>query len=200
MSRMVFAAAAAALSLSVAPAAFAASDYRLELGGVDGAAPTKFEIQSWSWGATNSGSVAAAAGRPRARVAVGDLDGDGAAELASAPEIQGFTLSFDKTSPQLMLRCAKGKHIAQAVLTTRRETFELIDATVTECTDNSRAGAGRNSMPNRISMNVTTPRQSQGATFGERCLASSCAAPPQVRMTITGQLKHTRTGHVTLMK
>jgi hypothetical protein len=56
-------------------------------------------------------------------------------------------------------------------------------------------------MPNRISMNMSVPRQTQGASFGERCAPGTCAADATVFVTLTGgQMKHTRTGHVTLMK
>jgi type VI protein secretion system component Hcp len=176
MTRFLFAAAATALALGVAPAALAASDYLLELDGVDGAAPATIDIQSWSWGVSNSTAGGpGASGRLResptkrssdqsaGRVAAGDLDGDGAAELAAAAEIHSFTLSFDKSSPQLAHYCAKGAHFPKATLQARAERFELADATIAECTDSSRAAAARDTMPNRISMNLSTPRQTQGA-------------------------------------
>ena len=214
MPRILFSAAALALALGIAPTAMAASDYLLELDGVDGVAPATIEISSWSWGTSNSNAGSpSGTGRlresptlpsrhytTRARVAAGDLDGDGTADLASASDIQGFTLSFDKASPQLAKLCATGTHIAHATIKARAETFELAEATVTACSNTTQTTGSRDSMPNRISMNVTVPKQTQGATFGERCLAGNCAASPEVRITLTGQLKHTKTGHVTLMK
>jgi hypothetical protein len=133
---------------------------------------------------------------------VGDLDGDGRAELAamtSQAELQNFTLSFEQSNPTLSRVCA-GKHIAKANLRGRGDEFVVENATIT-CTQNPPSGsAARDSMPNRISMNVTTPKQTQGATFGERCGAGTCPAA-SVTMTFTGgQMRHTKTGHVTLLK
>ncbi len=88
---------AVALSLT---GAHGASDYLLEIDGIKGESTDEkhrdtIEIESFSWGATNSGSVAKA-----------------------------ITLSLgkriDKASPMLFLACAKGNHIPQAVLTCRK--------------------------------------------------------------------------------
>jgi hypothetical protein len=132
----------------------------------------------------------------------GDLDGDGRADLAAISnqaELQSFTLTFDQSSPALARVCS-GKHLAKASLRGRGDEFVVENATVS-CTQTSpSAAAARDSMPNRISMNVTTPKQTQGATFGERCAAGVCTAGA-VTMTFTGgQMRHTKTGHVTLLK
>lgn len=88
---------AVALSLT---GAHGASDYLLEIEGIKGESTDDkhrdtIEIESFSWGATNSGSVAKA-----------------------------ITLSLgkriDKSSPQLFLACAKGEHIPQATLVCRK--------------------------------------------------------------------------------
>jgi type VI secretion system secreted protein Hcp len=90
---------AVALSLT---GAHGASDYLLEIDGIKGESTDEkhrdsIEIESFSWGATNSGSVAKA-----------------------------ITLSLgkriDKASPQLFLACAKGNHIPQATLVCRKTT------------------------------------------------------------------------------
>ena len=90
---------AVALSLT---GAHGASDYLLEIEGIKGESTDEkhrdtIEIESFSWGATNSGSVAKA-----------------------------ITLSLgkriDKSSPMLFLACAKGEHIPQATLICRKTT------------------------------------------------------------------------------
>lgn len=130
----------------------------------------------------------------------GDLDGDGRPDLAFAatqPEVTGLTLNFDKASPQLAKICS-GKHFDKVTLRTAAgDSFEVTGASVT-CSDAPAGTAGRSQMPNRISMNVTTPKMTQGATFGERCQAGlACSAS----ITFSGgQMKHTKTGHVTILK
>jgi type VI secretion system secreted protein Hcp len=88
---------AVALSLT---GAYGASDYLLEIEGIKGESSDSkhsgaIEIESFSWGATNSGSMA--------RIITCNLG-----------------KSIDKSSPQLFLACAKGNHIPQAVITCRK--------------------------------------------------------------------------------
>jgi type VI secretion system secreted protein Hcp len=80
--------------------AHAASDYLLEIEGIKGESSDSkhrdaIEIESFSWGCTNSGSAA---------------------------KTITFQLSkqLDKSSPQLFLACAKGNHIPQAIITVRK--------------------------------------------------------------------------------
>lgn len=123
--------------------------------------------------------------RSESHAAVGDLDGDGRADLAyaaSVPEVSSFTLHYDKAIPMLMKVCS-GKHIAKAELRAGGEVLEIRDATVTCSTG----------------MATTVPKQTQGATFGERVNAKPGTAG-SLQMTFTSGKIHTRTGHVTLMK
>lgn len=117
---------------------------------------------------------------------VGDVDGDGQADLAYAgtlPEVSSFTLTFDKASPQLMKLCA-GKHIAKVELSRGAEAMVITDAHVT-CS---------------ATVAPTVARQTQGATFGEK-VSTGMASSGSLNMTFTsGQMKHTKTGHVTILK
>lgn len=212
----------------VATAAHAASsDYYLKLEGVEGEA----RVEGWSFGACNAGCMSNGSTKREAaapkrltgplqtsqnsqslresptlsrapRVAVGDVDGDGVPDLAYAatmPEVEGLTVQLDKSSPQLAKIC-EGKHIAKAELRTAADTFEITGASAT-CGSSPASRLNTGTMPNRISMNVTVPKQTQGATFGERCAAGTCAADATVYVTLTGgQMKHTKTGHVTILK
>jgi type VI protein secretion system component Hcp len=140
-------------------------------------------------------------------VAVGDVNGDGLVDFADtdgATELAQFTLTFDKATPKLMESCAKGTHFPKATIKTRTASYVLENAVVASCTtgqprivENQRTG---DQMPNRISMNVTTPKQTQGATFGEKVNQGMQAAGSAISMTVTGQLRHTKSGHVTLLK
>ena len=237
MKRLISSAFLAACAFAVAPSAFAASDYLLQLDDIDSV--TKggtIEVMSWSFGATNSSSASSGsmgAGRvvaPRdvatgqssgkrqhqpvrvqasqnsqslrespsrastggVSVAAGDVDGDGRADLsvaAAADELQNFTITLDGASPQAAALCATGKHFPKATLTARGEVYSLDHAVVASCS----------STPARISTNLSVAKQTQGATFGERCNAGQCPAS-SITLTLTGQMKHTKTGHVTLMK
>lgn len=97
----------------------AAVDYFLKLDGIPGGS-IKGEIQldSWSWGETNSGS------------AIGSATGGAGAGKVSMQDFH-FTSKISKASPLLMLHCANGKHIKEAVLAARRRNqFEFLKYTL----------------------------------------------------------------------
>lgn len=167
---------------------------------------TKPSAASWDL-ATNKGARSAGGGDAggHVHVAAGDVDGDGRSDLAFAatqPEVASLTLTFRKIEFTYRAVC-DGKHFDKAVLRSAADSFELTDVTVT-CTLPAGAGAARiDQTPARISTNVTVPKQTQGATFGERCAAGTCDALTDGVIVIRftgGQMKHTKTGHVTLLK
>jgi type VI secretion system secreted protein Hcp len=86
-----------------------AFDAFLKIDGIDGEStdkvhPGEIEIQSFSWGVTNTGSA---------------IGGGGGAGKASFSDLN-FASSLSKASPNLMLASATGKHIASATLTCRK--------------------------------------------------------------------------------
>jgi len=88
----------------------AAVDYFLKIDGIDGESQDskhqgEIEVQSFSWGATNTGSMAQGGGGGAGKVVMQDFH---------------FTTFHSKSSPKLMLACASGQHIANAVLTLRK--------------------------------------------------------------------------------
>jgi type VI secretion system secreted protein Hcp len=104
-----------------------AVDYFLKIDGISGESKDakhkgEIDVEAWSWGET---------------LAVPSGAGGGAGKV----DIQALTLTagLSKASPQLMLACASGKHIKNAVLTGRRAgkgqaeffTFTLDDVLVT---------------------------------------------------------------------
>lgn len=168
---------------------------------------SKPPASSWNL-STMKGARAAAGG---VNVAAGDLDGDGAADLAYAgtvPEVFALSFTFQKIESTWRKVC-QGKHFDKVTLRSASDTFEISGATVSCAAGGGAAAASyaatgkaaNNSMPNRISMNVTTPKQTQGATFGEKCQAGLACAGDKMTVTLTGgQMKHTKTGHVTILK
>lgn len=216
------------LLLSATPA-LAASDMFLKLDGVDGEAA----IESWSFGTCSSGqcvtiSTPTEAGKAKAgktgkpsnanwdlatgkgartsskvNVAVGDVDGDGRADLAYAgtlDKVNALALTVSNADTALLRVCG-GKHIAKAVLKIGADSYDLTDAAIT-CASVADAAAARAINPGRsdIVSNIPVPKQTQGATFGEKVQAG-LATGSSVTVTFTGgQMKHTKTGHVTILK
>jgi len=88
-----------------------ASDYLLEIGDIPGESiddkhAGTIEIDSFSWGATNSGSASSGTGGGSGKVSFQDVH---------------FTTSVSKASPLLMLACASGQPIKKAVLYVRKQ-------------------------------------------------------------------------------
>ena len=94
-----------------------ASDYFLEIDGIKGESTDQkhkgsIELQSFSWGLSNAGSVSSG--------------GRGGVGKVNFQDIS-FMKRADTTSPQLMLACASGKHIQKATLTVRKQGGEQTD-------------------------------------------------------------------------
>jgi type VI secretion system secreted protein Hcp len=88
----------------------AAVDYFLKLDGIEGESTdskhkNEIDLESFSWGATNSGSHSFGGGGGAGKVSMQDFH---------------FVMKLNKASPKLMLACATGEHIKKAVLTARK--------------------------------------------------------------------------------
>lgn len=88
----------------------AAVDYFLKIEGIPGeSADSKhkgeIDVQSFSWGASQSGSMSHGGGGGAGKVQMQDFH---------------FTMRINKASPKLMLACANGEHIKKAVLVCRK--------------------------------------------------------------------------------
>ena len=82
----------------------------LKIEGIDGESsdkthPGEIELQSFSWGVTNTGSASSGGG--------------GGSEKAVSQDFH-FTSSLSKAAPSLMLACATGRHSRSATLTCRK--------------------------------------------------------------------------------
>jgi type VI secretion system secreted protein Hcp len=67
--------------------------------------PDEIEVESFSWGVSNHGSLASGSGGGAGKATFQDLH---------------FTTHVHKSSPLLMKACATGEHIKKAVLTVRK--------------------------------------------------------------------------------
>lgn len=99
----------AACLVSSQPAS-AAVEYFLKIDGIDGestdtAHQGEIDVLSWSWGVSNSASHSGAGGGGAGKVSVQDVMS---------------VKTLDKSSPKLMLACARGQHIRDAVLVGRK--------------------------------------------------------------------------------
>lgn len=88
----------------------AAVDYFLKLKGIDGESPdhkhkNEIQIESFSWGVTQSGSHASGGGGGAGKAVFQDLH---------------FVAKIGKQSAKLLLACATGEHIPEGLLTCRK--------------------------------------------------------------------------------
>ena len=88
----------------------AAVDYFLKIDGIDGEShddkhKNEIDVESFSWGETQSGTHSGGGGGGAGKVVMQDFH---------------FVKKIDKSSPKLMLACATGAHIKEATLTCRK--------------------------------------------------------------------------------
>ena len=88
----------------------ATADYFLKIDGIPGESQDAkhkgaIDLESFSWGETNSGSAGRAGGGGAGKVSMQDFH---------------FTSRVNKASPTLFLSCATGKHIKEAVFSARK--------------------------------------------------------------------------------
>jgi type VI secretion system secreted protein Hcp len=88
----------------------AAVDYFLKIDGIKGESrddrhKDEIDIESFSWGETQSGTFGVGGGGGSGKVSMQDFH---------------FTMTVNKASPALFLACAQGDHIKNAILTCRK--------------------------------------------------------------------------------
>jgi type VI secretion system secreted protein Hcp len=88
----------------------AAVDYFLKITGVDGESTDAkhknwLDVESWSWGETQTGSVSHGGGGGAGKVSMQDFN---------------FVTRVSKASPKLFLACATGEHLQEAKLVARK--------------------------------------------------------------------------------
>jgi type VI secretion system secreted protein Hcp len=102
----------------------AAVDYFLKIDGIEGESQDSkmkgsIDLESWSWGESQAGTFGVGGGGGAGKVSMQDFH---------------FVMKMNQASPKLMLACASGKHIKDALLTCRKagekqETFLTIKMT-----------------------------------------------------------------------
>jgi type VI secretion system secreted protein Hcp len=128
----------------------AAVDYFLKIDGIEGESQDdkhegEIDIESFSWGATQSGTIAVGGGGGAGKVSMQDFH---------------FAMGVNKASPALFLACAQGDHIKNAILTCRKagkEQQEFMKITMSDVLVSSfqtgGSGAGDVVPTDQISLN-----------------------------------------------
>lgn len=102
----------------------AQADYYLKIDTIEGESDSvgfekQMQIESWSFGESNSGSSSQGTGLGVGKVSFQDFN---------------FVVQNGKASPQLFLACAKGNHIPQAILSCRKTGGDGTPYTYTKVT------------------------------------------------------------------
>jgi type VI secretion system secreted protein Hcp len=102
-----------------------AIDYFLKLGDIKGESADdkhkgEIDIESWSWGATQSGSMHLAGGGGSGKVSMQDFH---------------VTKKVDSATPKLMLSCANGAHYKEALVTCRKAGTKPLEFMKIKLTD-----------------------------------------------------------------
>jgi type VI secretion system secreted protein Hcp len=158
-----------------------AVDMFMKVGQIKGESKDKvhkdeFDVLSWSWGMSNSGSAQQGSGMGAGKVNVQDLT---------------FTKYIDKGSPDLMLDCCNGKHIDKAVLTVRKageQPLEYLlitmeDLIITSVTPGGSTGA------DRITEDVTLNFAKVKVQYKEQTSTGSVGAQPEMGWDIAANAK-----------
>jgi type VI secretion system secreted protein Hcp len=140
----------------------AAVDYFLKIDGIQGESrddrhKDEIDIESFSWGETQSGTFAVGGGGGSGKVSMQDFH---------------FTMTVNKASPALFLACAQGEHIKNAILTCRKagkDQQEFMKVTMNDVLVSSFqiGGAGGVVPTDQISLNfakIEVEYQEQDAT------------------------------------
>jgi len=88
----------------------AVTDFFLKIDGIEGESADdkhkgEIDLESWSWGETQSGTSAGGGGGGGGKVHMQDFH---------------FVMKVNKATPKLILACASGEHIKSAILTCRK--------------------------------------------------------------------------------
>jgi len=149
-----------------------AVDMFLKLEGIEGESRDRehgneIDILAWSWGVSQSGSA--------------HIGGGAGAGKANFQDIS-CTKYIEKSSPDLMLCCANGKHIAKAELYVRKAgekplTYLIIKMDDVIVTSISTGGSGGE---DRLTENLTLNFAKVGVYYKEQKKDGSVGATPQM--------------------
>ncbi len=126
-----------------------AADYFLKIDGIDGESQDskhkgEIHLESWSWGESQTGTMSHGGGGGAGKVNMQDFH---------------FVMGVNKATPKLLLACASGDHIKQAVLTCRKagkDQQEFLKYTFSDLLVSSYQTGGSQEIPiEQVSLNFT---------------------------------------------
>lgn len=193
------------LTLAVQPV-LAASDYLLELDGVEGEAAKgdhkqAIEVSSFSWGASNPTSVGSS-GMGAGKVAVQDMSIQASSSADAgvvSPRDAGSGLATGKRTHKPVRVQASNE---QADVSTAPPDGSVGQLTVRLRESPTRASIGKQAMcATGKHISKATLRSSTQVVELHDAVVTSCEVQGQeTKIVLTGTAKHTKTGHVTLLK
>jgi type VI secretion system secreted protein Hcp len=136
----------------------------------------EIDVLAWSWGLSQSASGHVGGGSGAGKVNVQDLS---------------FTKYIDKASPNLMLFCCQGKHLADAKLTVRKageNPLEYLTITMTDCLISS-ISTGGSGGEDRLTENVTLNFSQVKVAYAEQDKKGGKANPQETGWDISANKK-----------
>ncbi len=130
-------------------------DYFLKIDGISGESTDakhkdEIEVESFSWGVSNTATAIGGGGAGAARPTFHDF---------------AFTALVNKSSPNLFLKCASGQHIKQAVLTARTagdKEQEFLKITLSDVLVSSYQGSGQTEPTDAVALRYAGAQFRQG--------------------------------------
>jgi type VI secretion system secreted protein Hcp len=158
-----------------------AVDMFLKMKGVDGESQDskhkgEWDVLAWSWGLSQSGTTHMGAGAGAGKVNVQDLS---------------ITKWIDKASPVLMLFCANGKHVEEAILTVRKAGENPLEYFKVKMTDViiTSVSTGGSGGEDRLTENVSLNFAKVEVAYSEQKKDGSGEAPKEFKWDIPGNIK-----------
>ena len=158
-----------------------AVDMFMKFAGVEGEArdavhKNEIDVLSWGWGMTQSGSAHIGGGMGSGKVSVHDMS---------------FTKYIDKSSPDLLLACASGKHFTDVKLTVRKAGENPLEYLIITMQDVIIAGitTGGSAPEDRLTENVRLNFAKVKVDYTEQTQGGAAGAKPKMGWDIEANKK-----------
>jgi type VI secretion system secreted protein Hcp len=158
-----------------------AVDMFIKIGAIKGESkdskhPGEIDVLAWSWGVSNSGNAHSGGGAGAGKANIQDLS---------------FTKYVDVATPDLMLACCNGKHIADATLVVRKSGEKPLEYLKIKLTDIlvTSVSTGGSGGEDRLTENVTLNFSKVNLDYIEQSKTGGEGAKPKMGWDISANLK-----------
>jgi type VI secretion system secreted protein Hcp len=143
---------------------------------IDGKHKDEIAVLAWSWGMSNSGSAHLGGGAGSGKVNVQDLS---------------LTKYIDVSTPDLMLSCCNGKHIAKAQLTVRKAGETALEYMIIKFEDLlvASVSTGGSGGEDRLTENVTLNFAKVNVEYTQQDQKGGAGAKPKMGWDIPANAK-----------